>query len=160
MAGGTWKIVVEEGTTKAPTQSTVGRTPEQKAQAKSLQNAKAAERDAKQAARRTSQIIIGSAAIAKVGINQYYSITGQTARKNAVNASLTYGALGIRIASQVATGNLLGAGVTAVAGSLLYANQYTNFQRDIAEQNANAEYLSRRSNTSTSNGKDIYRFSL
>lgn len=160
MAGGTWKIVVEEGSTKSPTQSSAGRTPEQKAQAKSLRNAKSAEREAKQAARRTAQVIVGGAAIAKVGLNQYYSITGQTARKNAVNASLTYGALGIRFGSQIATGNLLGASVTAIAGGLLFANQSLNFQRDIAEQNAGAEYLRQRSNTSTTNGNDFYRFTL
>jgi hypothetical protein len=160
MAGGTWKIIVEEGKTKAPTQSNVGKTPEQKAKAKAAREAKRAEQEQKQAMRRTTQVALAGGAIAVASFNQYLSITGQTARKNKFNAGLTYGALGVRMATQIATGNVVGAGLTAVAAGTLFANQYINFQRDIAEQNASAEYLRQRSNTSTTNGNDFYRFSL
>jgi len=160
MAGGTWKIVVEEGQLKTPTQSSVGRSPEVKAKAKAAREAKRAEQEKKQNIRRTSQVMLFGAGVATVGFNQYFSITGQTARKNQMNATMTYGALGVRLATQLATGNVVGAAVTAAAGTLMFANTYVSFQRDIAEQNAGAEYLRQRSNTSITNGNDFYRFTL
>lgn len=160
MAGGTWKIIVEEGQLKSPTQSSVGKSPEVKAKAKAAREAKRAEQEKKQAIRRTSQVMLFSAGVATVGFNQYYSITGQTAKKNQFNATMTYGALGIRLGTQIATGNLVGAAVTAAAGTILFANTYVSFQKDITEQNAGAEYLRQRSNTSINNGNDLYTFTL
>lgn len=160
MAGGTWKIIVEEGQLKSPTQSSVGKSPEAKAKAKVAREAKRAEQEKKQSIRRTSQVMLFSAGVATVGFNQYYSITGQTAKKNQFNATMTYGALGIRLGTQIATGNLVGAAVTAAAGTIMFANTYVSFQKDITEQNAGAEYLRQRSNTSINNGNDFYRFTL
>ena len=160
MAGGTWRIVVEEGATKKPTQSSAGRTPEQKAKAKAEREAKKAMDNQGRMVRRTIQVASVGAGVAVSGFNQYFSITGQTAKKNRFNATATYAAASTAFVVQFASGNYVGAATTAVATGALFANQYINFQRDITEQNAGAEYLRQRSNTSTTNGNDIYRFSL
>ena len=163
--GGTWRIIVEEGEVKSPTQSTVGGGGSGKRKktgvSKEAREITRVKKEIQQQVVRTSQALLGaSAAFAVAGMNQYLSITGQSALKNRTNATLTYGALGIRAASQAATLNIAGAVATVAAGALLYANQRVSFQRDVAEQNANAEYLRQRSNTSTTNGRDFYRFSI
>lgn len=160
MAGGTWKIIVEEGAAKTPTQSSAARTPEQKAKAKAERLAQKAMNDRNRAVKRTLEVGAVGAGIAVAGVNQYFSITGQTAKKNRFNATAVYAAAGTRFITQLASGNFVGAAVTGLVTGAALGTQYFNFQKDIAEQNANAEYLRQRSNTSVTNGKDIYRFSL
>lgn len=158
--GATWKIIVEEGQLKSPTQSSAGQSSQNQTKTGVTKTANRAAEEKKQNIRRSSQVMLFSAGVATVGFNQYYSITGQSAKKNQMNATMTYGALGVRFATQIATGNIAGAAVTAVAGTLMFANTYVSFQKDITEQNAGAEYLRQRSNTSVSNGNDFYRFTL
>lgn len=158
--GATWKIIVEEGQLKSPTQSSAGQSSQNQTKTGVTKLAHRASQEKKQTIRRASQVMLFSAGVATVGFNQYYSITGQTAKKNQFNATMTYGALGIRLGTQIATGNLVGAAVTAAAGTIMFANTYVSFQKDITEQNAGAEYLRQRSNTSINNGNDFYRFTL
>lgn len=161
MAGGTWKIIVEEGATKQPTQSSVSGPKVLSPEAKAKQTAEKASKQQERMIQRTKQVLgAGAFGLGVAGVNQYYSITGQTARKNGFNATVTYGALSVRAISQLATGNVPGAIATTIAAGALAGTQYFNFRKEIAEQDASAEYLRRRSATSVNNGKDIYRFSL
>lgn len=159
MAGGTWKILVQEGQVAAPTQSTVV-SDEGDTKPKEAKKASVGSSNTKRVLNRTSAVAAFSVGIATNGMNQYYSITGQTARKNRLNATVTYGGLAASVGVQLATGNVVGAGVTAIAGGVLLGNQYFNFSKEITEENASAEYLRLRSNTSVQNGKDLYNFSL
>lgn len=159
MAGGTWKILVEEGQVSAPTQSTIA-TREDATKPKEKKKADNSKSNDKRIMGRTAAVTAFSVGIAANGFNQYYSITGQTAKKNRMNATLTYGGLAATVGVKLITGNFVGAGLTAIAGGVLLGNQFFNFQKEITEENANAEYLRLRSNTSVLNGKDLYSFSL
>lgn len=159
MPGGTWRILVEEGQAAEPTQSTIASS---QVQTKSKEKTKAqkASEESKRMFNRTSAVLGFSAGIAVNGFNQYYSITGQTGKKNRMNAGLTYGGIAATAAINLASGNMFGLATTVAAGGVLLGNQVLNFGKEIAEQNANAEYLRLRSNTSVLNGKDLYSFSL
>lgn len=159
MAGGTWKILVEEGKAADPTQSTLGGSKPSTSSKISKKADKNALSD-KQIASRTATVAAFSVGIATGGFNQYYSITGQTAKKNRMNASLTYGGIAASAAVQLASGNIFGAGLTVAAGTAMLGNQVINFQKEITEQNASSEYLRSRSNTSVNNGNDFFNFSL
>ncbi len=159
MAGGTWRILVEEGKTSSPTQSTVG-SKETATNSKESKKAEVSKSNNKRVINRTAAVVGFSVGIGANAFNQYYSITGQTAKKNRMNATLTYTGIAATAGVQLVTGNFVGASMTAIAGGVLLGNQYFNFQREIAEENASAEYLRLRSNTSVNNGKDLYNFSL
>jgi hypothetical protein len=157
--GGTWTIIVREGEASNATQSTIagGRrtsTTSRVSKQTNIEGAKIAKQAAK--ASLAASIVIGKAAF-----NQYYSITGQGAQRNRTNTALTFGGIGAAVAVQTATGNFVGAAFTAIGGGVMFANQYANFQRDVADQNAIAEYLRQQSGTSiSSNRGELFNFSL
>jgi hypothetical protein len=159
MAGGTWRILVEEGQVSAPTQSTIA-TKQAATKPKETKKANDSKSNDKRVFNRTAAVVSFSVGIGANAFNQYYSITGQTAKKNRMNATLTYGGIAATAGVQLATANFAGAAMTAIAGGVLLGNQYFNFQKEITEENASAEYLRLRSNTSVNNGKDIFNFSL
>lgn len=159
--GGTWRILVEQGTVSKPTQTTII-TKTSGSPVK--QNVYSRSTDGQATSKTISNIQRGlafGAGLTKFGINQYYSVTGQNARRNQLNATLTYGTIVASIGLQLAKGNVIGAGALAVGGAIALGNTYVNFQRNITEQNASAEYLRQQSNTSISaNRGDMYNFSL
>ena len=160
--GGTWRILVEEGRTKKPTQSGIiggsrGRSGVKQRIYSPMEDGEVA----KKTINSIQSGLIFSAGITKVAFNQYYSITGQNARRNAFNTTLTYGAAIATVGLQLAKGNIVGAAAATVATAVMYGNQVANFQRNVTEQNASAEYLRQLSNTSVSaNRGDLYSFSL
>jgi hypothetical protein len=157
--GGTWKIIVEEGQVSNPTQSTVaGGKP-------STTKSKVAKTEGLIGSAKGKQLarmgLVTGTAIATTGFNQYYSITGQGGQRNRMNTSLSYGAAIISIGIQAAKGNFIGAAVTTLAVGVTLGNQYVNFQRDVADSNAMAEYLRQQSGTSISSTRgDMFNFSL
>lgn len=157
--GGTWRIVVEDGRASNPTQSTIvgGKAGKAKSKINKPQNTEASSKGSQ-----VAQIaLVTGVAITKAGFNQYYSITGQGAQRNRLNTTLTYGAAVTSIGVQLASGNLVGAAVTTIGTSLAAGTQYFNFQRDVAEQNAMAEYLRQQSGTSLSaNRGEFFNFKL
>lgn len=158
--GGTWKILVEEGKTSTPTQSNIINKPKKPTRQKVYSRVEGGEVSRKTANRITTSLAMG-ATLSGMAFNQYFSITGESARKNMFNATITYGTVAAGIGLQLAKGNIFGAAVATVAGSAALANQIINFQRNVAEQNASAEYLRQQSNTSVSaNRGDLYSFSL
>jgi len=159
MAGGTWKIVVEEGATKSPTQTSITTSAKKPTTPKiASEKNKTANISGKRVVQ--TSLLVGAAA-ARTGFNQYYSITGQGGQRNRMNATLTYGAAVASIGIQVATGNFVGAAVTTIGTGLALGNQYVNFQREIADQNAMAEYLRQQSGTSISGNRgEFYNFKL
>jgi hypothetical protein len=158
MAGGTWKIIVEEGKVTRPTQSTIaGKTKNTKSKVVVPKDTELPRSAAKVI---RNSLVVGTA-IAGTGFNQYYSITGQSAQRNRTNVALGYGAAVASISVQLATGNLVGAAITTLGTGLALGNQYVNFQRDITEQNAMAEYLRQQSGTSVSGNRgELYSFRL
>lgn len=157
--GGTWTIVVREGEPTNATQSGIagGRRTALKSKVSKPTDTEGAKL-AKQAVRAT---LGASVVIGKTAFNQYYSITGQGAQRNRTNTALTFGGIGAAVAIQTVTMNFVGAAATAIGGGVLFANQYANFQRDVADQNAIAEYLRQQSGTSVSaNRGDLFNFSL
>jgi len=161
MAGGTWRILVEEGKTSRPTQSTIVRGRVGSGTKPKL-TPSGDQKEAKNVSVGQIQATIGiGLAIGAVAFNQYFTITGQSARKNALNATLTYGGAITSIGVQLATGNIPGAVITAAATTVAFGTQVANFQRNLIEENAKAEYLRQQSNTSISaDRKQLYRFSL
>jgi hypothetical protein len=159
MAGGTWRILVEEGRVSAPTQSTIV-VRDTATKPKEKKKADTSISNDRRVINRTASVVGFSAGITVNTFNQYYSITGQTAKKNRMNATLTYGGIAATAGIQLATGNFFGAAITLAAGTALLGNQYFNFQKEITEENATLEYLRLRSNTSVNNGKDFYNFTL
>jgi hypothetical protein len=158
MPGGTWRILVEEGITERPTQSTIVAKREKSTKQK-ISNSGTND-IARKGVRLTQTGIVVGAGVARVAFNQYYSITGQNARRNEVNAKLTYGAAVASIGLQLATGNFVGAAAAGIATGVALTSQYFNFQKDITEQNATAEYLRRQSNTSINTEGELYKFRL
>ena len=160
--GGTWRILVEEGKTKKPTQSGVVGGGRGRSGVK--QKIYSPMEDGEVARKTISSIqkgLLFSAGISRLAFNQYFSITGQNARRNAFNTTITYGAAIATVGLQLAKGNIAGAAAAAVGTAVMYGNQVVNFQRNITEQNASAEYLRQLSNTSVSaNRGDLYSFSL
>jgi hypothetical protein len=158
MAGGTWRIIVEQGAVSRPTQSTIvekeGKPTKQKI---SRSETRETSRKGKQVVQ--AGLVLG-ASTARTAFNQYYSITGQNARRNEINAKLSYGTAVASIALQAAKGNFLGAAVATIGTSVVFANQYFNFRKDITEANAMAEYLNRQSNTSVNTEGELYKFRL
>lgn len=160
MAGGTWTILVEQGKAKKPTQSSIvyGGNPKVK------QSVYDGSNEGHATAKTISNIqrtLVFSAGIARTGINQYFTVTGQNARRNQLNATLTYGAVVASVGLQLIKGNVVGAAAVAIGGGVALANNFASFRRDIAESNATAEYLRQQSNTSISaNRGDSYNFSL
>jgi hypothetical protein len=157
MAGGTWRIVVEDGRASRPTQSTVvgGKAGVAKSRVSKPENTKVSEHG-----KTVAKLALGTGvAIATAGFNQYYSITGQGAQRNRLNTTLTYGAAVTTIGVQLATGNLVGAAVATIGTGLAAGTQYVNFQREVTDQNAIAEYLRQQSGTSVSaNRGEMYNF--
>jgi hypothetical protein len=157
--GGTWRIVVEDGRASRPTQSTLvgGKAGVAKSRVNKPENIEASGK-----AKQIATLAMGTGlAITKSGFNQYYSITGQGAQRNRLNTTLTYGAAVTTIGVQLATGNLVGAAVATIGTGLAAGTQYVNFQRDIADQNAMAEYLRQQSGTSVSaNRGEFFNFKL
>jgi hypothetical protein len=158
MPGGTWTILVEEGVTEKRTQSTIVAKRERttKPKVSSSSNNEISRKGIRLA---QTGIVIG-AGVTKIAFNQYYSITGQNARNNEIGAKLTYGAAVASIGLQLAKGNTFGASVATIGTVISLSNQYFNFQKDIAEQNATAEYLRRQSNTSINTEGELYKFRL
>jgi len=158
MAGGTWRIVVEQGTVSRPTQSTIV---EKEGKPTKQRISKGETRETSRKAKQVVQagLLVG-AATARTAFNQYYSITGQNARRNEVNAKLSYGAAVASIALQAAKGNFIGAAAAGIGTSVMFANQYFNFRKDITDANAMAEYLNRQSNTSVNTEGELYKFRL
>jgi len=159
MAGGTWKIIVEEGQVKNATQSNIA------GDAQKATKSKVEKSGNTQLVKTSKQIAKGSlilgTAIATSGFNQYYSITGQSAQRNRTNAILSYSAVGAAIGLQMATGRYVGAAVTAIGTGIALANQVVTFERNVADQNAIAEYLRQQSGTSVSaNRGELYSFKL
>jgi hypothetical protein len=156
--GGTWRIIVEQGKTARPTQSTiVSKRPAVKSQVATSGDSESSVKG--------SQLVkaglLAGAVIAKTGFNQYYSITGQGAQRNRTNTVLLYGSALTSIGIQIATGNLIGAAVASIGTGVALGNQYVNFQRDVVEQNAMAEYLRQQSGTSVSSTRgEFYNFNL
>lgn len=158
--GGTWKIIVEEGKVSSPTQSNIVNKEKKPTRQKIYSRVEGGEVSRKTANRITTGLAMG-VTLSGTAFNHYLSITGQSARKNAFNATITYGTVAASIGLQLARGNVFGAAVATVAGGAVLANQVINFQKNIAEQNASAEYLRQQSNTSVSaNRGDLYSFSL
>ena len=157
MAGGTWNILIQEGRSYRPTQSTVvGGRPSGSKPKIATKETIGASKNGKNLVQ--TGIVVG-AAIAKTGFNQYYSITGQGAQRNRVNTSMVYGAAVVSIAVQLGTGNFVGAAVTTIGTGVALGNQYFNFQKDITDQNAMAEYLRQQSGTSVSaNRGEFFNF--
>lgn len=158
MAGGTWRILVEEGVTQKPTQSTIVAKRQRSTNSKvsSGSNNEISRKGVKLA---QTGIIIGTG-VTKIAFNQYYSITGQSARRNEIAAKLTYGAAVASIGLQLAKGNVFGASVATIGTVVSLSNQYFNFQKDIAEQNGTAEYLRRQSNTSIDTEGELFKFRI
>ena len=156
--GGTWRIIVEQGKTARPTQSTiVSKRPAVKSQVASSSDTESSIKGSQIV---KTGILVG-AAITRAGFNQYYSITGQGAQRNRTNTALLYGTALTSIGVQLATGNLVGAAVTTIGTGVALGNQYVNFQRDVAEQNAMAEYLRQQSGTSVNGNRgEFYNFRL
>lgn len=157
--GGTWTILVKEGEPSNATQSGIAgsRKTALKSKVSTSSNTEAA-KIAKQAVRAT---LVNSIVIGTTAFNQYYSITGQGAQRNRTNTALTFAGIGAAVAIQTATFNFVGAAATAIGGTVMFANQYANFQRDVADQNATAEYLRQQSGTSiSSNRGELFNFSL
>lgn len=157
--GGTWRIVVEQGKASNPTQSTIvgGKAGKAKSRIKKPENAEASSTGIQVA----KISVVAGIAIATAGFNQYYSITGQGGQRNRLNATLTYGAAVTTIAVQLASDNLLGAAAATIGTGLAAGTQYVNFQRDITDQNAMAEYLRQQSGTSLSaNRGEFFNFQL
>jgi hypothetical protein len=157
--GGTWRIVVEEGKITSPTQSTIvsSGTKVTKPELNTTGNT-----EASVSGRRVVQkgLVVGTL-IARAGINQYHSITGQTARRNELNTTLAYGAAVTSIGIQLATMNLAGAAITALGTGVALGNQVVNFQRNVTDSNAMAEYLRQQSGTSVSGNRgELYSFKL
>jgi hypothetical protein len=74
---------------------------------------------------------------------------------------LSYSAVGAAIGLQMATGRYVGAAVTAIGTGIALANQVVTFERNVADQNAIAEYLRQQSGTSVSaNRGELYSFKL
>lgn len=158
MAGGTWRILVEEGVTQKPTQSTIVEKREKVTKPKVSGGGN--NDIARKGVKLTQTGIVVGAGIARVAFNQYYSITGQNARRNEINAKLTYGAAVASIGLQLATGNFVGAAAAGIGTVVGLSSQYFNFQKDITEQNATAEYLRRQSNTSIHTDGDLFKLRL
>lgn len=157
--GGTWRIVVEQGASSNPTQSTIvgGKAGKAKSRVSKPENTESSSKG-----RQIAQLaMVTGLSISTAGFNQYYTITGQGAQRNRLNTTLTYGAAVTTIGLQLAKGNLIGAAVATVGTGLAAGTQYVNFQRDIAEQNAMAEYLRQQSGTSLSaNRGEFFNFQL
>jgi len=159
--GGTWKILVEEGKTSKPTQSTIVSRTESAPVRQTVYSRASDGHASNKTINNIQRGLAFSVAITKTAVNQYFSVTGQAARRNQLNATLTYGTIAASIGLQLLKANPVGAAAIAVGGSLALANTYVNFQRNITEQNASAEYLRQQSNTSISaNRGDLYNFSL
>ena len=159
MAGGTWKIIVEEGKLSKPTQSTVvaGKPVSPKPKLNTDENIQAT----KKANQSIQSSLLMGVAVSRAAFNQYYSITGQNAQRNQMNAILGYGAGVASIGIQLAKGNLVGAAVATIGTGLAFGNQYINFQRNVTDQNAMAEYLRQQSGTSVNaNRGELYSFRL
>ena len=158
--GGTWKILVEEGKVSRPTQSNIVNKQNKPTKQNVYSRVQDGEVNRKLINRIQTGVAVG-AGIAGTAFNQYLSVTGQGARRNIVNTTLTYGTIAASIGLQLAKGNIFGAAVASVAGGAAIATQVVNFQKNVAEQNASAEYLRQQSNTSVSaNRGDLYSFSL
>jgi outer membrane usher protein FimD/PapC len=158
MPGGTWHIRVEQGQITRPTQSTVVEK-ESKPTKQRISPGFTRETASKGTRVVQTGLIVGTAAT-RTAFNQYYSITGQNARRNEINAKLTYGAAVASIGLQLARGNLIGAAAATIGTSMVFANQYFNFRKDITDANAMAEYLNRQSNTSINTEGELYKFRL
>ena len=158
MAGGTWHIRVEQGQITRPTQSTI--VEKQTKPTKQTISPSSSREVSRKGTRVVQTGLVLGTTVARTAFNQYYSITGQNARRNEVNAKLTYGAAVASIGLQVARGNLFGAAVATIGTSVVFANQYFNFRKDITDANAMAEYLNRQSNTSINTEGELYKFRL
>ena len=157
--GGTWRIVVEEGATSRPTQSRIVAGGKKSVQSKIKG---AGDKEAKDKSTQGVQMgLLTGVAISRAAFNQYYSITGQGARRNTMNATLVYGAAVASIGIQLAKGNFVGAAVATIGTGVALGTQYVNFQKNITEQNAMAEYLRQQSGTSVNGNRgEFYNFRL
>ena len=161
MAGGTWKILVEQGSVAKPTQSTIvskqtANPMRQKVYNRSVDG---------QVKNRTTDNIQKDLAFATFitgfTLNQYFGVTGQAARKNRLNATLTYGGLTASMFLKFAGANPVAGAAIAIGTAAAAGFQFVNFRREVTEQNAIAQYLRQQSNTSISaNQGDTYNFSL
>lgn len=161
MAGGTWKILVEQGSVAKPTQSTIVSKQTANPMRQKVYNRSS---DGQVKNRTTGNIQQGLAFgtfLTGFTLNQYFGVTGQTARKNRLNATLTYGALTASMFLKFAGGNPVAGAAIAVGAAASAGFQLVNFRREVTEQNAIAQYLRQQSNTSISaNQGDTYNFSL
>lgn len=161
MAGGTWKILVEQGSVSKPTQSNIVSRQTASPVRQKVYNRSVDGQVKKRTAGNIKQGLALGTLLTGYAINQYLGITGQTARKNRLNATLTYGALTASMFIKFAGPNPIAGAAIAIGTAVTFGNQFLNFRRDITEQNAMAEYLRQQSNTAiNANQGDTYNFSL
>lgn len=107
----------------------------------------------------TSGLLASSLAITKPFINEYNSITGRQASVNGMNSAVRYATKTIGLAGSLATGNIALAGGFAVGIGVSAISDIYQFQKNVTDANAQAQYLREQSGTSVnSNRGDYYKF--
>lgn len=162
MAGATYRILIsEEGSQVVQTKPTVGKNKTGN-EPKKITKLKMEEDVNIQPLVTATKATMGlSVGLGLFAVNEYFSITGQEAQKNQLQAQLRYGTVLGYGTKSLMSGNIVGAGIAFAGAGVMYAKDRYEYAKEITESNAMAEYLRQQSNTSVNGNRgDYYSFNF